>query len=211
MSKSQVYIDARAASERIKIDLQAAAESAFKSAIDIAHAEFTSTKFKHAGTLQQLDAASGRAGDLRQAAYDLAERMHQARLACLAQHFGEHYRGPGDPDAEHAQQWLAEHVDPQGLFAPPPAEPALSVESLTYNGIPAHRPVIVTPLGERRVGGNTAIAPGSDPPRGSFVPVNADAFMAAKRAGIFGNAAEVVPETMASATDEATLARLKPR
>jgi hypothetical protein len=188
MSKSQVYAEARAASERIKAGLQAAAEIAFKTAVDIAHAEFRDTKHKHTGTLQQLDAATGLAGDLRQAAYKLAERMHHDRLACLARHFGEHYRGPGDPDDEHALAWISEHVDPQGLFAPPPAEPPLPTERVTFNGIPAHRPVLVTASGERRVVGNTAIAPGSDPPRGSFVPANAEEFMAAKRQGIFGNA-----------------------
>jgi hypothetical protein len=184
VSKSQVYTDARAASERIKASLQAAAESAFKATMDAAHAEFRDTKHKHTGTLQQLDAATARAGDLRQAAFDMAARMHQNRLAALAQHFGEHYRGPGDAGDEHALAWISEHIDPTGIFRPAPAEAPLPVESVTFNGHTAVRPVIVAPSGERRVGGNTAILPGSDPPRGTFVPANAEEFMAAKRAGI---------------------------
>jgi hypothetical protein len=113
--------------------------------------------------------------------------MHQDRLAALAAHFERFYRGPGDPNAEHAQMFVAA-VDPDGIFAPMPVEAPLPGDPVTYNGIPARRPVVTTPSGERGVGGNTAMAPGSDPPRGSFVPANADAFMAPKRAGIFGNA-----------------------
>jgi hypothetical protein len=186
MTREQAYAGARDASAKIRDDLQRAAEIAFKTVVDAAHAQFRDTKHQHTGTLQQLDASTGRAGDLRQAAFTMAERMHQNRLAALAQHFGEHYRGPGDADAEHAQQWLNEHVDPTAIFRPAPAEAPLPVESVTYNGIPAHRPVIVAPSGKRRVVGNTAIAPGSDPVRGTFVPANAEEFMAAKRTGIFG-------------------------
>jgi hypothetical protein len=53
--------------------------------------------------------------------------------------------------------------------------------------------VIVTPSGERWVAATAP--PSSDPVRGTFCPANSEEFMAAKRAGIFGNAAEVVPET----------------
>jgi hypothetical protein len=120
-------------------------------------------------------------------AFDLASQMHQDRLACLAAHFGEYYRGPGDPDAEHAQRWIDEHVDPRGLFAPEPAEVPLPVESVSYSEVVYDRPVSTT-AGKRRVGGNTAIMRGADPPRRTFVPTNAEEFMAAKRQGIFGNA-----------------------
>ena len=123
--------------------------------------------------------ATARVGDIRQAAYDLAERMHQDRLGCLARHFEQYYRGPGDPDVEHAQHWLHEQIDPTGIFRPTPAELPLPTEPVTYNGTSKTRPVTVMPSGERRVGGNTAIAPGSDPPRGSFLPANAEEFMAA--------------------------------
>jgi hypothetical protein len=56
--------------------------------------------------------------------YAEAEQRHANRMAALARYFGQAYRGPGNPDADHALAFVAE-VDPNGLWTPFVAEPPI--------------------------------------------------------------------------------------
>jgi hypothetical protein len=82
------------------------------------------------------DATYSAAGDARAAAYAEAEQRHCDRLAAIQRHFGQQIGRRGDPDADHALAFVETVVDPEGLYAPQPAEtPIGRVVEIGYNGI----------------------------------------------------------------------------
>jgi hypothetical protein len=61
---------------------------------------------------------------------------HRDRLAAIQRHFGQQVASLGDPDADHALAFVQTIADPEGLYAPQPAEaPIGRVVEITYNGI----------------------------------------------------------------------------
>jgi hypothetical protein len=75
----------------------------------------------------QIDAAAktaaySLASDVRAAAYPGAEQRHRDRMAAIQRHFGQQVMSRGDPDADHALDFVETDADPERLFAPFPAE-----------------------------------------------------------------------------------------
>jgi len=86
----------------------------------------------------------------------------------------------GDPDADHALAFVETVADPEGLYAPQPTEaPIGRVVEIAYNGI--KRQVRVDADG--RVVAENPVADDGWSTRGTFSG-DAEAFMAAKRAGV---------------------------
>jgi hypothetical protein len=123
------------------------------------------------------DATYSAAGDARAAAYAEAEQRHYDRLAAIQRYFGQQIARRGDPDADHALAFVETIADPERLYAPQPAEaPIGRVVEIAYNGIKR----------QVRVDANGRVVADSDDGwsrRGTFAG-DAEAFMAAKRAGV---------------------------
>jgi hypothetical protein len=88
------------------------------------------------------DATYAAAADARAAAYAEAEQRHYDRLAAIQRYFGQQVVSRGNPDAGHALAFVETVADPEGLYAPQPAEAAWNgvrgisqVFEIAYNGI----------------------------------------------------------------------------
>ena len=81
------------------------------------------------------DVTYAAASDARAEMYTEAEQRHADRLAAIQRHFGQQITSRGNPDADHAVAFVAEH-DPEGLFAPAAVDPPISeLVEIDYNGI----------------------------------------------------------------------------
>jgi hypothetical protein len=120
------------------------------------------------------------AADNRAAAYAEAEQRHRDRLAAIQRCFGQQITSGGNPDADHAVDFAETVADPEGLWTPTAAEaPIGEVVTIDYNGIKCQ--VRVDARG--RVVAESPIADDGWSRRGTFAG-DAEAFMAAKRAGV---------------------------
>ena len=176
MARNEAYTAARLASEELlRRDIQAADAIA---GATIASADAAWRKRNCAAA--EKDAAYAMAADNRAAAYAEAEQRHRDRLAAIQRHFGQQVTCHGNPDAGHAQAFVETVADPKGQFAPVPVEaPIGAVVAIDYNGI--KRQVRVDARG--RVVAESPIADDGWSRRGTFAG-DAEAFMAAKRAGV---------------------------
>jgi len=126
------------------------------------------------------DATYSAAGDARAGAYVEAEQRHDDRLAAIQRHFGHQFTIRGNPDASHAADFVEMVADPEGQFAPQPAEvPSGKLISIAYNGV--RRQVRVDVNG--RIVAENPVADDRWSNRGTFTG-DTEAFMAAKRAGV---------------------------
>ena len=126
------------------------------------------------------DATYAAAGDARTAAYAKAEHRHYDRMAPIQHHFGQQIARRNDPGADHALAFVKTVADPERLYAPQPAEaPIGRVVEISYNWI--KRQVRVDANG--RVVAENPVADDGWSNRGTFAG-DAEAFMAAKRAGV---------------------------
>jgi hypothetical protein len=109
-----------------------------------------------------------------------AEQRHRDRLAAIQRRFGQQITSRGNPDADHALDFAETVADPEGLWTPTAAEaPIGEVVEIAYNGI--KRQIRVDANG--RVVAESPIADDGWSRRGTFAG-DAEAFMAAKRAGV---------------------------
>jgi hypothetical protein len=113
------YLAAIRASERLRADRQKAAEQAFFDVTDQAYAD-------HAAR----DRAYAIASDGRQGVYDRAAQDHFDRVAATQRHFGQAIRAHGNPDAPHAQAWLAT-LDVEAFRADPEPSPVTETPAPT--------------------------------------------------------------------------------
>ena len=119
-------------------------------------------------------------GDARAETVTEAERRHRDRLAAIQRHFGQQIARRNDPGADHALAFVKTVADPERLYAPQPAEaPIGRVVEISYNWI--KRQVRVDANG--RVVAENPVADDGWSNRGTFAG-DAEAFMAAKRAGV---------------------------
>ena len=127
------------------------------------------------------DATYAAAGEARSgAAYAEAEQRHYDRMAAIQRYFGQQIARRGHPDADHALAFVETVADPEGLYAPQPVEaPIGRVVEIAYNGV--QRQVRVDANG--RVVAESPIADDGWSRRRTFAG-DAEAFMAAKRAGV---------------------------
>jgi hypothetical protein len=182
MARNEAYTAARLASEELlRRDIQAADAIA---GATIASADAAWRKRNCAAA--EKDAAYAMAADNRAAAYAEAEQQHRDRLAAIQRHFGQQVTSHGSPDAGHALAFVETVADPEGQFAPVPVEAASNgvrgigrVVEIAYNGI--KRQVRVDANG--RVVAESPIADDGWSRRRTFAG-DAEAFMAAKRAGV---------------------------
>lgn len=129
-----------------------------------------------------LEVTGEKASDHRAALLAETEQRHADRLAALARHFGQHYRGPGDPDAGHALAFLAE-IDPAKLWAPGASMPLPigEITTIEFAGTKQQRRVD----GRGRAVPESPVADDGWSNRPTFA-ADAEAFLAAKRAGVAG-------------------------
>lgn len=118
MTRDETYRAAIAASERMRNDGYRAAEQLHRDCIDSAHAKMMAGP-RDLAALAERDRAHADASDARAYLYQEAEQRHADRLAALARRFGQHYRGPGNPAADHAQAFVIS-IDPDGECAAMP-------------------------------------------------------------------------------------------
>jgi len=164
------------ASEKILEDAYRAADRRHAEALTVASAKLRRSNLDANAKLFRY----ARAADNRAAAYAEAEQRHRDRLAAIQRHFGQQVTCHGNPDAGHAQAFVETVADPEGQFAPVPVEaPIGAVVAIDYNGI--KRLVRVDARG--RVVAESPIADDGWSRRGTFAG-DAEAFMAAKRAGV---------------------------
>ena len=157
------YLAAIRASERLRADRQKAAEQAFFDVTDQAYAD-------HAAR----DRAYAIASDGRQGVYDRAAQDHFDRVAATQRHFGQAIRAHGNPDAPHAQAWLAT-LDVEAFRADPEPSPIGSPAIVEHHpGMPVARRI-----DERGIIVAEPFTPG-DGGRGTFCGDAASA----KRAGV---------------------------
>src|SRR6516162_11066246 len=170
---------ARLASEKIPDDAYRAADQLVVDVASDADAKLRKAGFSaEAGAAR--DATYSAAGDARAAAYAEAEQRHYDRLAAIQRYFGQQIARRGDPDADHALAFVETIADPERLYAPQPAEaPIGRVVEISYNWI--KRQVRVDANG--RVVAENPVADDGWSNRGTFAG-DAEAFMAAKRAGV---------------------------
>jgi hypothetical protein len=90
------YLKAIRASERLRDDRQKAADQAHADVIAQADHDCGANTDRVAGPRNR-----------RQGIYDRAAQDHFDRVAAAQQHFGQAIRARGNPDAPHAQNWLA--------------------------------------------------------------------------------------------------------
>ena len=100
------YLAAVRASERIRDDLIAAADHLHANATEAAHNRMMASR-RDLADAHRLRRVQTNADDARKSMYEDAERLHLDRRAALAQHFGQHQTGPGNPDAPHARAFVA--------------------------------------------------------------------------------------------------------
>jgi hypothetical protein len=167
------------ASEKIRDDAYRAADQLSADAVTDADGKLRQARFStEARTVR--DATYGAAGDARDAAYAEAEQRHRDRLGAIKRHFGQQVMNSGDPDADHALAFIETVADPEGPYAPQPAEaPIGEVVEINYNGI--KRCVRVDARG--RVVAENPVADDGWSTRGAFTG-DAEAFLAAERAGV---------------------------
>jgi hypothetical protein len=128
------------------------------------------------------DATYSAAGDARAAAYAEAEQRHYDRVAAIQRYFGQQMARRGNPDADYAVVFVEMVADPEGLYAPQPGEaPIGRVVEIAYNGI--KRLVRVDARGRVVASAENHVAGDGWSNRGTFTG-DAEAFMAAKRAGV---------------------------
>jgi hypothetical protein len=179
LARNEAYHRARLASEKILDDAYRATDQLSAEAITDADAKLHSALFS-AQAKAVRDATYAAAGDARAAAHAEAEQRHYERLAAIQRHFGQQVMSRGDPDADHALAFVETVADPEALYAPQPAEaPIGRVVEIAYNGI--KRQVRVDANG--RVIAESPVSDDGWSTRGTFAG-DAEAFMAAKRAGI---------------------------
>jgi hypothetical protein len=178
MTRNEAFQAAREASERIKQDAYAAANQLAVDCIDTADAVLRRDPFNQAGKAARERAYSA-ASDARAGMYAEAEQRHANRMAALARYLGQAYRGPGDPDADHALAFVNE-IDPAGLWAPI-ARPAPIGTFTTINVAGIKRQVRVDANG--RIVAESPVADDGWSNRGTFAG-DTEAFIAAKRAGV---------------------------
>jgi hypothetical protein len=148
MSRETEYKRAREKSERIKQDAYAAANQLAVDCIETADTALKKDPFSPVARAAR-DRAYSAASDARAGMYAEAEQRHANRMAALARYFGQAYRGPGNPDADHALAFVAE-VDPNGLWTPFVAEPPIGeIATIEFAGIKPQRrvdaPVVSSP------------------------------------------------------------------
>jgi hypothetical protein len=116
-----VYLASVRASERLREDHQKAADQAFADVIAQADHDCGANTDRVAGP-RNRDRTYALASDGRQGIYDRAAQDHFDRVAATQRHFGQAIRARGNPDAPHAQAWLASlDVDAfRAAPAPPP-------------------------------------------------------------------------------------------
>jgi len=170
---------ARLASEKIPDDAYRAADQLVVDVASDADAKLRKAGFSaEAGAAR--DATYSAAGDARAAAFAEAEQRHYDRLAAIQRHFGQQIARRGDPDADHALAFVETVADPEGLYTPQPDEASIGrVVEIAYNGI--KRQVRVNANG--RVVAESPVSNDGWSTRGTFAG-DAEAFMAAKRAGV---------------------------
>ena len=145
--------------------------------LNTAEVEFRQGRIDAAGKT----AAYSLASDARSAAYAEAEQRHRDRMAAIQQYWGKQLDARGNPDADHAQAFVADVADPDRLFASVAVEPPIGrVLTTAYNGIKR----------QIRVDANGRVAGYAEPVsgdgwshRGTFTG-DAEVFMAAKRAAV---------------------------
>ena len=140
-TRNDAYRRACLASEKIRDDAYRAADQLSADAITDADAKLRQARFS-AEARAARDATYCASGDARAAAYAEAEQQHRDRLAAIERHFGQQISRRGDPDADHALAFVETVADPEGLYAPQPAEAAWNgvrgisqVFEIAYNGI----------------------------------------------------------------------------
>lgn len=86
-------------------------------------------------TAAERNALHAGASDSRAALHRECSQWHADGLAAIQRHFGQQITSRGNPDADHAIVFVAEH-DPDGQFAPIEApSPIGRVVEIDYNGI----------------------------------------------------------------------------
>ena len=179
MARNDAFHQARVASEKIRDDTYRAADQLSAHARTDADAKLRQARFS-AEAKAVRDAAYSAAADARVAAYAEAERRHYDRLAAIQRHFGPQMARRGNPDADHALAFVETVADFEGLYTPQPAEaPIGRVVEIAYNGI--KRLVRVDAKGH--VVAESSVFDDGWSTRGTFAG-DAEAFMAAKRAGV---------------------------
>ena len=182
LTRNEAYHRARLASEKILKDAYQAADRRHAEARTVASAKLRRSNLDANAKLFRYALAA----DNRAAAYAEAEQQHRDRLAAIQRHFGQQVTSHGSPDAGHALAFVETVADPEGLYAPQPGEAASNgvrgigrVGEIAYNGI--KRQVRVDANG--RVVAESPIADDGWSRRRTFAG-DAEAFMAAKRAGV---------------------------
>ncbi|HEV8032026.1 MAG TPA: hypothetical protein VGP42_13500 [Stellaceae bacterium] len=129
MTRDETYVAGRDASAGMLADGYRAADQFHADVIDGAH-ETLKASSRNLADLADRDRAHGDASDARAYLYAEAEQRHHDRLAALAHHFGQFYRGPGNPAADDALDFVASidlAGDPKAMPLPAPM-PVAAVE-----------------------------------------------------------------------------------
>ena len=122
--------------------------------------------------VRDRDRTYGLAADALAEGYRLAEQQHFDRLAAISRHFGSRGNPRGNPNAQHAVDFLASLGFTLAADPPTPQPAPLTTAEISYNGIVTRRPV--------NADGKVIDGPKfDDPPRGTFTGSAAD-FQAAK-------------------------------
>ncbi len=159
--------DARLAADQLHADVLATATEKFRA----------SRKFQI--DLEQHTRAGAVADEGRAAGYAFADRDHKDRLAALQRHFGQAITSREDPDATHAQAFLAS-VDPDGQFAPAPTPVAAGTPRVIEHHIGVRHTRLVDANGRVVPEQSTQV----DPPRGTFTGSPAAYAMAKTRGAV---------------------------
>ncbi len=162
--RSEIYLAAVKASERLRDERLAAADQAHTAGIGAADRAVATRQ----SSLADRDRAYASASDARQMAHDIAYQEHQDRLAALQRHFGQMRVARGDPDAPHAIAWLATAgiAEPAVIAeptTPPIGQEACRPQTITSGGATREAGAILSPSGAP-----SPIPFGRDPPRGTF-------------------------------------------
>ena len=115
-----VYLAAIRGSEAIREGV-AAADQAQADVTAQADQDYHGNPDRAAGA-RNRDRVYALAGDGRQGMYDRAAQDHFDRVAAAQRHFGQAIRARGNPDATHAQNWLAT-LDVEAFRADPEPPP----------------------------------------------------------------------------------------
>ena len=175
LTRNEAYHRARLASEKILKDAYQAADRRHAEARTVASAKLRRSNLDANAKLFRY----ARAADNRAAAYAEAEQRHRDRLAAIQRHFGQQVTCHGNPDAGHEQAFVETVADPEGQFAPVPVEAPIG--AVVAIGI--KRLVRVDARGRVVASAENHVAGDGWSDRGTFTG-DAEAFMAAKRAGV---------------------------